>query len=305
MHHHGHDHSHHHDHAGMIEDTTDGRQRVAIAGLLTFGFMIAEIIGGLISGSLALLADAAHMLTDTAALGLAWLGFRFAARQADETHSYGWGRLKVIAAFVNGLTLLVLAGWILIEAAQRLYAPQPIMGELLLAVAVLGLLVNIIAFRVLHGGDHEDLNMQAALWHVAGDMFGSVAAIIAALVILYSGWTLIDPILSVIVAMIIILGGVRIVRSAARILMQGVPSGLSLDAVTRDLITEFEEIQHIGDTRAWALNEKSRIMTLRVEVTSKINTESLRAAIKARLQRQFHVDEATVEIHQSKEKPAE
>ena len=298
MHHHGHDHSHHHDHTGSIENTADGRRRVAIAGLLTFFFMIAEVIGGLISGSLALLADAAHMLTDTAALGLAWLGFKLASHPADESYSFGWGRLKVLAAFVNGLTLIVLAAWIVFEAVERLQSPEPVMGQLLLGVAVLGLIVNLIAFRILNGGDHEDLNMQAALWHVAGDMFGSIAAIIAALVIIYSGWTLIDPLLSVLVAAIILVGGVRIVKGTGHILMQGVPKGLCLTGIQDDLLAEISDISAIRNVRAWALNEKSIHMSLQVEVRAGAAAESVRDAIKTRLETAFHVSDATVEIKQ-------
>ena len=298
MHHHGHDHSHHHDHTGMIANTADGRRRVAIAGLLTFFFMIAEVIGGLVSGSLALLADAAHMLTDTAALGLAWLGFKLASHPADKSYSFGWGRLKVLAAFVNGLTLIVLAGWIVVEAVERLQSPEPIMGQLLLVVAVLGLVVNLIAFRILNGGDHDDLNMQAAIWHVAGDLFGSMTAIIAALVIIYTGWTLIDPLLSVLVAAIILFGGLRIVKGTGHILMQGVPQGLCLTRVQEDLLTEIEDISDIQNVRAWALNEKSLHMSLQVDIRAGVDAESVRAAIKSRLETAFHVSDATVEVKQ-------
>ena len=176
------------------------------------------------------------------------------------------------------------------------------MGQLLLVVATLGLIVNVIAFRILQGGDHDDLNMRAALWHVAGDLFGSVAAIIAALVIIFFGWTLIDPILSVIVAAIILIGGFGIVRSAAHILMQGVPHGLSLPAIEHDLSATFKDIQRIGDLRAWALSEKATVVTLRVDVAPEVNVESLRAAIKARLNTEFHIEDATVEIRRSSEK---
>lgn len=125
MHNHAHSHSHHdHGHAHHVSDSADGRRRVAIAAVLTFSFMIAEIVGGLISGSLALLADAAHMLTDSGALALAWVGFKLADRPADQSRSFGWARFKVLAAFVNGLTLIVLAAWIVVEAVQRLLEPQ-------------------------------------------------------------------------------------------------------------------------------------------------------------------------------------
>lgn len=288
----GHDHSHHH----ALKDTADGRRRVAIAAQLTFAFMFAEVIGGLISGSLALLADAAHMLTDAASLSLAWIGFKLAERPADKTRSFGWARFKVLAAFVNGLALIVLAGWIVLEAIQRLQDPHHVMGNLLLAVAILGLVVNLVAFRVLHGGNQDDLNMRAAVWHVAGDLLGSVAAITAALVIMTTGWMPIDPILSVIVAIIILVGGIRIVRSTAHILIEGVPPGLSTEAIKQDLEAELADAARVDHIHAWALNESKTLVTLDVEAKDGACVESLRRAVKARLKTRFGIDHATVEI---------
>ena len=226
-----HEHKHHH----AVTETADARKRVAFAAALTFAFMIAEVIGGVVSGSLALLADAAHMLTDAGSLALAWLGFKLAERPADSARSFGWARFKILAAFVNGILLLLLAAWIIFEAIQRLLDPAPVMGEILMGVAVAGLLVNIIASFLLHGGDQEDLNLQGALWHVAGDLLGSVAAIAAAFVIMFTGWMPIDPLLSMLVAGLIIFAGVRITLQSAHILIEGVPSGLSPGDIKADL----------------------------------------------------------------------
>lgn len=289
---HGHDHAHHH----ALDDTTDGRRRIAIAALLTFSFMIAEVIGGVISGSLALLADAAHMLTDAGSLALAWLGFKLAERPADGRRSFGWARFKVLAAFVNGLALIVLAAWILVEAAQRLFDPQPVMGSLLLGVACMGLLVNIAAFFVLHGGDQDDLNMRGALWHVAGDLLGSVAAIAAAIVIIFTGWMPIDPLLSALVAIIIAVGGYRIVRSTGHILIEGVPAGLSTDRIKQDLNETIQGATMIDHIHAWALNESKYLVTVDVEAAPGACPETLRKAVKARLREAFSVDHTTVEV---------
>lgn len=292
--HHGDDHDHDHHHA--IPDTKGGRQRVALAALLTFLFMLAEVIGGVISGSLALLADAAHMLTDAGSLGLAWLGFKLAERPADSARSYGWGRFKVLAAFVNGLALICLAVWIIAEAIQRLFTPHPVMGELLLTVAIIGLAVNIAAFVILHGGNREDLNMRGALWHVAGDLLGSVAAIGAAIIILMTGWMPIDPLLSMLVALIITYGGYKIVRSAGHILIEGVPKGLSPSAIQADLEANIQGAASIDHIHAWALNESKSLVTLDVKAKSGACAESLRRAIKSRLRDKFGVSHATVEI---------
>lgn len=286
------DHSHHHASSG----STDARKRVAIAALLTFAFMAAEIIGGVISGSLALLADAAHMLTDAGSLGLAWVGFRLAERPADARRSFGFARFKVLAAFVNGLALILLAAWIVWEAIHRLADPQPILGGVLLGVAVAGLVVNIIAFFVLHGGDREDLNMRGALWHVAGDLLGSVAAIVAAILILTTGWTPIDPILSVLVAAIIAVGGWRITRETAHILIEGVPSGLEAADIKADLEAALPDALKVTHIHAWALTEQKPLVTLEVIAREGACLDTLRQAVKARLADKFHVSHATVEV---------
>lgn len=290
--HSGHDHAHHH----ALDDTTDGRRRVAIAACLTFSFMIAEVIGGIVSGSLALLADAAHMLTDAGALGLAWLGFKLAERPASEERTFGWARFKVLAAFVNGLTLIVLAAWIIFEAIQRLLAPSPVVGSLMLGVAIAGLLVNILAFWVLHGGDKDDLNMQGALWHVAGDLLGSVAAIVAAVIIIYTGWWLADPILSALVAVIIAVGGVRLVQQTGHILIEGAPKGLDLKAIRADLCQSVPGIATVTHLHAWALNEHKTLITLDIHVPPGTSHETVRLEVKERLLEKFGLDHTTVEI---------
>lgn len=294
---HGHTHTHtDHAHHHALDDTKDGRRRVAIAALLTFSFMVAEVIGGIVSGSLALLADAAHMLTDAGSLALAWLGFKLAERPASQDRTFGWARFKVLAAFVNGLTLIALAGWIIFEAVKRLLDPSPVLGSLMLGVAVAGLVVNILAFWVLHGGDREDLNMQGALWHVAGDLLGSVAAIAAAVIIILTGWSLADPILSVLVAVIIAFGGVRLVRQTGHILIEGVPPDLNLDAIRQDLTESIPGIIKVSHIHAWALNEHKSLITLDVHIADEGAYEVTRVAVKARLLEAFGLDHATVEI---------
>lgn len=296
-HHHGHSHGHDHDHdhhANM--DTADSRRRVAIAGVLTAIFMVAEITGGLISGSLALLADAAHMLTDAGSLALAWLGYKLADRPADAKRSYGFARMKILAAFTNGIALIALSCWIVWEAALRLLNPMDVMGNVLLIVACGGLLVNIIAFLVLHGGSKDDLNMQGALWHVAGDLLGSVAAIAAALIIIATGWMPIDPILSALVAVLVGIAGVRIARKSGHILLEGTPKGLSSDLITTDLMAHVDGVTQISHVHAWALSETKPLITLEVTGAPGTCVEALRRAVKARLKTKFSVSHATVEV---------
>lgn len=296
---HAHDHRHDdhddqgHSHAHVPRDASSARA-IGIAALLTGGFMVVEVAGGLISGSLALIADAGHMLTDFAALGMAWLAFRVARRPADEARTYGFDRLSVMAAFVNGLALFVVAAWIVIEAIGRLRQPEHIAGWTMFMVAVLGLLVNILSFWVLSRGDRGNLNLRAALLHVLGDLLGSAGAIVAALVIVSTGWTPIDPLLSVLVSVLILRAGWRVVRESAHILLEGTPEGFDSAAVAADLaaIPGVVSIRHL---HAWSISETRPMVTLEAVVAEEADVDSTRVAIKARLAEHFGFDHATVE----------
>ncbi|WP_273242933.1 cation diffusion facilitator family transporter [Hyphomonas atlantica corrig.] len=290
---HGHDHHDHDHHADM--SSADSRRRVAIAGLLTAAFMIAEIVGGVISGSLALLADAAHMLTDAGSLALAWVGYKLADRPADPQRSYGFARMKILAAFTNGILLVLLSLWIVWEAIHRLLEPVEVMGNVLMAVAVGGLIVNIIAFAILHGGSKEDLNLQGALWHVAGDLLGSVAAIGAAVIIMTTGWMAADPILSVLVALLVLFAGVRIARKSGHILLEGTPAGLDPAEIRADLAS-LEGVVSVDHLHAWALTEQKPLITLEVTAADGADPDLLRRAVKDRLADRFQVSHATVEV---------
>ena len=198
----GHDHTHSH--------ATGNEKKIAIAAILTGSFMLVEVVGGVISGSLALIADAGHMLTDFASLLLAWIAFRLARRPADAKRTYGFDRVSVLAAFVNGLSLFALSIWIAYEAYHRLTEPVEVLGGLMLAVAICGLLINVTSFWVLTRGESNNLNVRAAALHVMGDLLGSVAALVASLVIIFTGWTPIDPILSVFVTLLILRAAYRV-----------------------------------------------------------------------------------------------
>lgn len=192
--------------------------------------MLLEVIGGLVSGSLALLADAGHMLTDAAALALAWLAARVASRPTNARSSYGYHRAQVLAAFVNALALFVVVGWILWEAAERLLSPRPVAGDTMLGIALLGLVANLAVLRVLRSDSDTNINVAAARLHVLGDLLGSIGATIAAVVILRTGWTPIDPILSVVVALLIVRSAWTLLRKSARILMEDASESLNREA---------------------------------------------------------------------------
>jgi len=292
----GHKHSHDH-HRHDLTQTEDGMNRIALATALVFTFMLVEIAGALVSGSLALLADATHMLTDAGALMLSWLGYKLARRPSHDQLSYGWSRFKILAAFVNGLALICLSIWITAEAVHRLSAPQPIHADILLWVALCGLIVNLITFRLLHSGDPHDLNMRAALWHVAGDMLGSVAAILSACIIMLTGWMRIDPILSITVAAIILFGGIRLLGQTGRILIQGVPKGLSPSLIIEDLETQIHGLERVEHLHVWSLNETQHLATLEVYTETGACGQTVRSQVKQRLKEAFGIFHTTVELY--------
>ncbi|MDP3895069.1 MAG: cation diffusion facilitator family transporter [Mesorhizobium sp.] len=296
----GHDHAGHfaHDHAhGAGHDHTHGadKTRVLIAALLTGGFMIAEAVGGVLTGSLALLADAGHMLTDSVSLVLAWYAFSLAGRKATGRLTYGFDRVKTLVAYSNGLTIFGIGLWIVVEAAHRFADPQPVAGAPMLAIAGVGLAVNIAAFLVLHGGDRENLNMRGALLHVAGDLLGSVAALAAALVIILTGWYPIDPILSALVAVILFRSAWSLVRDAGHVLLEGVPARLDRDAVARDIEASVPHVVEVHHMHVWSLDGTRNMATLHACLSDGANATTAITAIKQRLATRHGIGHATVE----------
>lgn len=282
---HGHDHSHH-----------ANETRLGIATVLTGGYMIAELIGGLLAGSLALIADAGHMGIDFASLLLALVAFRIARRPANARWTYGYDRFQILVAFANGVVLFFVAGWIVWEAGVRLLDPTPVAGPLMLWVAFGGLAVNIAAFFALHGGDRHNVNMRGALLHVMGDMLGSVGAIAAALVIIYTGWTPIDPILSVFVSVIILGGAWRLVRDSGRILLEGAPAGMDSADIGPALKAGVPGVRDIHHVHVWSITERMRAVTLHACMEDGTDAQAATRRIKDLLAEKFDLNHATVEI---------
>lgn len=283
---------HNHGSADLLNE-----RRLLWAGLLTAATMIAEAVGGIISGSLALLADAGHMLTDTAALALAWLAVRLARRPADWKRTFGFDRFQVLTAFANGLALFFISIAIFYEAVSRLFEPIEVMGGTMFVIATAGLIVNIITLTILWQGGEANLNVRAATLHVISDLLGSIAAIIAAIVILGTGWTPIDPLLSMLITLLILRSAWLIAKEAGHILLEGAPPGLDVREVQKDLETTIPEVESVHHVHAWSLTEDRRLMTLHARVNHKsAPPEDIAAAIKARLKQRHGVAHATVEI---------
>ena len=229
-------------HAGVL-------QRVLV---LTVAFMAIELVSGWVANSLALLADAAHMLGDAAALGLALFVARMADWPATPEKTYGYLRLEILAALANGAALFVLAGWIVWEAVQRLGAPPDVNPTVLFGVGALGLAANAVALRMLHAGHTHSLNVRGAYLHVAGDLLGSVGAMTAGAIILLTGWTLADPVISIGIAVLIVASGARLVWESVEVLLEATPAHISLGNVERQIAT-VPGVVNVHDLHVWTL----------------------------------------------------
>jgi cobalt-zinc-cadmium efflux system protein len=219
---------------------------------LTVAFMFVEAVGGWISGSLALLADAGHMLTDAGALGLSLLSAWIALRPANESKTYGYQRWEILAALINGAALFGIAGWVIVEAIQRIQNPPPIRAELFIIIATGGLLVNLISLRILHGMQKSNLNTRGAYLHVLGDALGSVGALAAAAIIMVTGWTIADPLVSIALALLILIGAWRLLRESTDILLEGVPRHVSMAEVQRRMLG-VAGVTAVHDLHVWTV----------------------------------------------------
>jgi cobalt-zinc-cadmium efflux system protein len=287
-----------HDH-GPGGVNASNEKRMALAALLTGSFMFAEVAGGIAAGSLALLADAGHMLTDFASLALAWFAFRLARRPADWKRTYGFDRFQVLIAFTNGLALFVIAGWIVYEAVERLMGTPHVSGGIMVVVASVGLLVNVVCFFLLQGADRENLNVRGAAIHVLGDLLGSVAALVAGAVIMLTGWTPIDPLLSVLVAAIIVRSGWYVVAASAHILLEGAPEELDTREIGPDLVANVKVVEGVHHVHVWSITQSRRMVTLHAQICETADSDEAVKGIKARLKENFGLDHATIEIERS------
>ena len=292
---------HHHDAQGghsHAHGITNERLLAWAFGIIA-AFMVLEVAGGLLSGSLALLADAGHMASDAAALAFSWFAIRIGRRAATGKHSYGFRRFEVLAAFVNGLALFFIAIWIVVEAGHRLLNPAPVLGGPMLGVAVAGLIANVVAFAILVRGSHDNLNLRSALLHVAGDLLGSLAAISAAVVILWTGWMPVDPILSILVALIILRSAWYVVREAGHILLEGAPPGMDVAEIKSDLERNVSTLANAHHIHIWSMTAESHLITLHANPAAGATAAEVITAIQARLAERFGVDHVTVQVEDS------
>jgi cobalt-zinc-cadmium efflux system protein len=257
--------------------------------------MIAEAIGGWIAGSLALIADAAHMLADAGSLAMSYAAVRAASRPASDLMSYGHHRWQVLAAFVNGLALLLLSVWIVVEAAHRLIAPAVIQPQIMMAVAGLGMVANLVSYFALSRGERT-LNMRSALLHVAADVLGNIGALLAGLLILLTHWTPIDPILSMVTTILIVRGGYRVTRESAHILLEGTPAEFDSAAVEQRIKAAVPTVAAVHHIHAWSLTDERPMMTLHVVLREGADPSVCLAGVQDVLRMQLNIVHATVQI---------
>jgi cobalt-zinc-cadmium efflux system protein len=270
-------------------------RRLSVVLVLTAVYMVAEMLGGWWTGSLALLADAGHMLTDVAALVLALIAVWFGSRPATSSKTFGYYRLEIIAALVNGVALIVISLLIFYGAYKRWLAPPVVRSGPMIVLATGGLLVNLVCAWILHRHDEIDLNLRGVWLHVMGDALGSVAAILAGVLMALFGWYTADPLFGVIISLLIIWGSIRLIREATNVLLEGTPAHINLAAV-EDAILNTEGVDDVHDLHVWTITSGREALSAHVIHAHSISQPDLLKELRVKLQVRFGVDHLTIQM---------
>ncbi|MCY7374660.1 MAG: cation diffusion facilitator family transporter [Pyrinomonadaceae bacterium] len=289
--------SHNHSHSHGTRDAGSSKKLKLALGL-TAVYMFAEAFGGWFANSLALIADAGHMLTDVAALSLTLAAIWFASRPATQKKTFGYYRLEILAAFVNGIALVLISLWIIYEAVERWNAPLPVKGFELTVIAVGGLVINMVCAWLLHGGHEHNLNVRGAYLHIIGDALGSVAAIVAGVLILMFGWLWADALCSFLISLIIIFGAWNLIKESVNVLLEGTPAHINLTAV-EDAIRQTENVRDVHDLHVWTITSGMEALSVHVVHTETITAAALLTAIKTKLHDNFGIDHLTIQLETS------
>ncbi len=293
-HHQHHDHSHSHGH-----HTHNANKKVLLISFsLIFTYMVVEVIGGILTNSLALLSDAGHMLSDAAALGLSLLAFKLSEKATDTSKTFGYKRFEILAAFINGITLLGISLYIFWEAINRFLEP-PNVSTNMIVIAFIGLIVNIVvAWILLKGDTSENLNLRSAFLHVIGDMLGSFGAIVAGLLILFFDLNIADPIASVIVALLVLISGWRVTKDSFHILMEGTPVEIEIEKV-KDALLSIPEVQEVHDLHVWTITSNFPALSCHIVVKNNSDNDSVLNKATTLLKESFHLNHTTLQIEGS------
>lgn len=285
-------HNHHHDHGGRSHAN---RRRLLVTLVLTAGYMLAEIIGGVVSHSLALLADAGHMFSDVAALGLSLVAAWLTQRPRTSQRTFGYHRAEILAALVNGAALVAVSIYIFVEAFQRLRSPHEVQGPLMMAVAFGGLIINLIALKILHGGRHDNLNVRGAWLHVMSDALGSIGAIVAGVFVWTKGWYWVDPVASIVIGVLVIYSSWRLLCEAVSVLMESAPNGIDVDEV-RNSITDTNGVTGVHDLHVWTITSGFEALSAHVVTRDGHSHAELLAELRGTLHDRFGIDHITIQI---------
>ncbi|MBN8870763.1 MAG: cation transporter [Solirubrobacterales bacterium] len=293
---HSHDHEHDDGHShGLGAYRGADRRALLVAALLTGGFMVAEAVGGVVTGSLALLADAGHMLSDSFSLALALFAVTIAARPATSKRTFGYKRAEILAALVNGILLVLVSVWVVYEAIGRLNDPVEILGGGMLAIAVLGLLINVAAFLVLWKGGGESLNVKAALRHVLGDLLGSVGVILAAGVILLTGWSPIDPIVSILISLLIAASAWSVLKESVDVLLESAPVDIDTDEVGKAM-AGMAGVEQVHDLHIWQITSGFPALSAHILVGREDDCHTIRRDVDSLLKEHYDIEHATLQV---------
>ncbi|WP_445612951.1 cation diffusion facilitator family transporter [Geobacillus sp. YF-1] len=284
-------------HLPHVKTQSESKKALWVTLALTILFTAVEIAGGILSNSLALLSDSAHMASDVLALGLSMIALYLATRPPNPRFTFGFLRFEIITSFLNGLTLAVIALWILWEGIQRFLHPQPIQFRLMLGIAAIGLVVNATLTIVLSRSTkaEDNLNVQSALWHFIGDLISSIGVIVSALLIYWTGWTVFDPIISLVIAAIIFTGGAKIMRESYLILMEAVPERFDLEQIRADIRT-IEGVEDVHDLHLWAISTDHYSLSAHVFVNEHIQPLCIILAVNELLKKKYGIEHATIQV---------
>ena len=299
---------HHHDHTHNHDGEKDGGQHRAqhrlqgkfrFAVLLTIFVLGIEIVGGILSNSLALLSDAAHVFSDSLSLIMSWLAIYLSTRPATSSRTYGYHRTEVFAAFINGVSLIAISGWIFYEATQRFIEPEPVKSKEMLVVAIIGFIANMAIVWLFHGEGHKSLNVRSAVLHVIGDALASVGVIVGGVVIYWTGWFVVDPILSCGIGIIILIGSFRVTKEAVHILLEASPKHADAHKVAAS-INAIDSVKDVHDMHIWSLCSNYLALSTHVSIAEGASRSSheLRQEINDKLQTQFGIFHTTIQIEQ-------
>lgn len=298
----GHSHAGHTHGSGTAAGQHKGKLKAALA--LTTGFMIVEAVGGLLTGSLALVADAAHMLTDAGGLALALIAIGFAERPATPQKTYGYVRLEILAALLNAVVLLLLTIFILYEAVDRFLNPPPVMAGPMLAVAIIGLAVNLTSMKLLASGSEESLNVKGAYFEVMSDMLGSVGVIIAALIVMFTGWRLADPIIGAGIGLFIVPRTWSLMKQAIHILMEGTPPEIDIDLL-ESTIKEIPGVVAVHDLHVWTITSGLDSMSCHVVIADMARARETLLAVNEAMKEKFNLTHTTIQVEDQALRDAE